>query len=478
MNLRKLLGNLASVTVLRLGMAAMGFGLFWVLSHQLPADALGGFSVLFNTFFLLQTLPLLGLSVHLTREVAAHPEQRGALMGQALWFSAPWALLLALGVGLYGTWQAPASLHTSHWLLGLALLPTAFTLVAESTLVGMEQVRPLTLVNLLEAMVRLGGSALTVHLGGGLDGVFAVFLAGRMLSALLYLRLPTLPRLQWPVPAGPAWLALWREAPPYLGLAVVTAATSRIDVLMLSRLQGLEAAGVYAAAARLYEASQMVSTMALVVIFPVLARLFHADPPAFSATLDRCLRWGLLLGVPLVLCVSALVPALVHLLYAPPLWRSAEVLQVLCVGTWLLALDQLMSTTMLAARAQRDDLTAMVIGLALLLALIPTLLPLMGLVGTAWAVVLALALRLGWRIRWAGRALQLPHLSRQSLRTALAAGAALCAQFGLLRAGLPIWQTLPVALLTHVGLSLLLGAFHRGHRNDLLSLHKLREARP
>jgi O-antigen/teichoic acid export membrane protein len=399
-------------------------------------------------------------------------------MGQALWFSAPWALLLALGVGLYGTWQAPASLHTSHWLLGLALLPTAFTLVAESTLVGMEQVRPLTLVNLLEAMVRLGGSALTVHLGGGLEGVFAVFLAGRMLSALLYLRLPTLPRLQWPAPAGPAWLALWREAPPYLGLAVVTAATSRIDVLMLSRLQGLEAAGVYAAAARLYEASQMVSTMALVVIFPVLARLFHADPPAFSATLDRCLRWGLLLGVPLVLCVSALVPAAVHLLYAPHLWRSAGVLQVLCLGTWLLALDQLMSTTMLAARAQRDDLTAMVIGLLLLLALIPSLLPLMGLVGTAWAVVLALALRLAWRIRWASQTLGLPQLGRQSLRSAAAASGAMACHFGLLHHGQAIWQALPLALLTHAALAWMLGAFHRGHRDDLLSLQRLREARP
>ncbi|TBO27900.1 hypothetical protein EYS42_15810 [Aquabacterium lacunae] len=478
MNLKRLLGNFASVTVLRLGMAALGFGLFWVLSHELPTEQLGGFSVLMNTFFLLQTLPLLGLGVHLTREVAAQPAQRGAHMGQALVFSAPWAVLLAMGVGLYGLWSAPAGLQAAHWLVGLAMVPTAFTLVAESTLVGMEQVRPLTLINLAEAAVRLGGAALAIHLGAGLDGVFAVFLLGRLLSAGLYLRLAQLPRIDWPRARGPAWLALWREAPPYLGLAVVTAATSRIDVLLLSRLQGLEAAGVYAAAARLYEASQMMSTMALVVIFPVLARLFHADPPAFAAMLDRCLRWGLLLGVPVVLAISAVVPWLVKAVYAPHLWGSAAVLQVLCVGTWLLALDQLMSTTMLAARAQRDDLTAMVIGLLLLLALIPALLSVMGLVGTAWAVVLALALRLAWRIRWAGQALKLPQLGHQSLRAAGAAGGALACHFGLLNHGLPIWQVLPLALLTHAALALLLGAFHRGHRDDLLSLQRLRAARP
>ena len=477
MRLRQLLGNLASVTVLRLGMAALGFGLFWVLSHQLPTEQLGGFSVLMNTFFLLQTLPLLGLGVHLTREVAAQPALRGVQMGQALLFSAPWTLLLALGVGFYGQWVAPAGLQTAHWLVGLAMVPTAFTLVAESTLIGMEQVRPLTLINLTEAAVRLAGAALAIHLGTGLDGVFAVFLLGRALAAGLYLRLTHLPRIEWPQVPGAAWQGLWREAPPYLGLAVVTAAASRIDVLLLSHLQGLEAAGVYAAATRLYEASQMVSTMAMVVIFPVLARLFHSDPVAFSAMLDRCLRWGLLLGVPVVLGVSALMPWLVRGVYAPHLWGSAAVLQVLCVGTWLLALDQLMSTTMLAARAQRADLTAMVIGLIVLVALIPMLLPVLGLVGTAWAVVLALALRMAWRIRWAGQALKLPRLGRQSLRAALAAGGALTCHFGLLHQGLPTWQVLPLALVVQAGLTLVLGAFHRGHRDDLLILQRLRAAR-
>jgi O-antigen/teichoic acid export membrane protein len=431
-----------------------------------------------NTFFLLQTLPLLGLGVHLTREVAAQPTQRGALLGQALVFSAPWALVLMLGVGLYGQWGSDPLLGTAHWLLGLALLPTAYILVAESALVGMEQVRPLTWVNLLEAAVRVAGSALVVHRGGELSSVFAVFLLGRLLTAAVYLRLATLPRIEWPTGRWQAWQALWREAPPYLGLAVVTAATSRLDVLLVSRLQGLEAAGVYAAAARLYEASQMVSTMALVVIFPVLARLFTTDPPAFAALLDRCLRWGLLLGVPAVLGVSSLMPWLVHLLYAPHLWASAPVLQVLCVGTWLLALDQLLSTTMLAARAQRDDLGSMLIGLLGLVLLLPALLPVLGLPGAAWAVVLALAVRLAWRIRWAAQALGLPGLGVQSLRSALAAGAALSTHFGLQAHGLPVWQALPLALLAHTGLAVLLGAVHQGHRDDVQRLRQMREARP
>jgi hypothetical protein len=44
--------------------------------------------------------------------------------------------------------------------------------------------------------------------------------------------------------------------------------------------------------------------------------------------------------------------------------------------------------------------------------------------------------------------------------------------------GLPAWQVLPLALLMHAGLTLILGAFHRGHRDDLLILQRLRAARP
>ena len=88
------------------------------------------------------------------------------------------------------------------------------------------------------------------------------------------------------------------------------------------------------------------------------------------ATLERCLRWALLLGLPLVLLGMALAPWLVRHVYAPALWPAAPLLQLLLIATWLMALDQLLSSTMLAAQAQRQDLVAMSLGLLALLALL------------------------------------------------------------------------------------------------------------
>jgi len=61
MSARALVQRFLSVTVMRVGIAMLNFGLFWVMSHRLGVSALGGFAWAMNLFFLLQALPLLGL---------------------------------------------------------------------------------------------------------------------------------------------------------------------------------------------------------------------------------------------------------------------------------------------------------------------------------------------------------------------------------------------------------------------------------
>lgn len=446
MSVGRLLRNFASVTVLRLGTAALGFALFWLLSHRLSSAELGGFSVLMSTFFLLQQLPMMGMSFHLIREVAAHPERLPHELGASLVFSAPWGLVLAAGVATYGGVTASSALWIPYLLLALSMLPTAWTLVAESALIGRERMQPLTQANLVEAVWRLAGAWASVGMGWGLTGVFGAFLIGRIWTAAWYARLPELRGVVWPVQWQASWLSYLRECRPYLAVTLVSAMASRVDVLLLSHFRSLHDTGVYAAAAKLYEASQMASTLALVVVYPVLSRLFVSDRAMFAQLLDRCVRWALLLGVPLVMTGMALAPALVRLVYAPDLGESGPILQVLLLGAWLLAIDQLMSSTMLAAKAQHHDLRTMVAGLLTLCGLITLLLPLLGLAGVAWAVVGGLIVRLVLRIRWAAWYLHLPEMPRECSRAALAALAGVGAFMALRNASAPLAWAAGVAV--------------------------------
>jgi O-antigen/teichoic acid export membrane protein len=465
---RRLLGNAASMTALRIGMAVLGFALFWLLSHRLPAAELGGFSLLMNSFFLLQALPMLGLNYQLTRLVATQPEGLPGHVSNSLAFAFPPAVLMTLALFAYGQWFAAPELRLPSALLGLAMVPTVWTLVAEATLVGREAVRGIAYVNIAEAVVRAVGAWVALEQGWGLTGVFAFFLVGRIGAALCYLGHTGLPRPSLSEVKPGVLRGYLAAAPTYLGITIATAVCARVDVILLARLTTLQDVGTYAAAAKLYEASQMLSTIAVTVVFPLLARLFANDRPAFGLLLSRSLRWGMLLGMPIVLIAMALAPWLVQHVYKPALWGAGPVLQILMLASWLMALDQLLSGTMLAAQAQSQDFKAMSLSVVALVVLLVVLHHFWGIAGAGAAVALALLLRVAVRLIWATRQLPLPGLGGHAWRALLAAVASLMVFAALRDQGTAV-ATL-AAMLMHALAVWLVGGLSADHRREWAQL--------
>ena len=443
----------------RLAMAVLNYGLFWQLSHRLDGAQLGGFSLLMNIFFMLQGLPLLGLSAPFARRTATHPEGLPSEFSNAWVFALPVAGVLALGTGWVGLWAYPQALHAAFWLLAASLLPTAWVLVCESALLGSERMSLVARVQCLESLGRVLLMGVAVWLGWGLTGLFVIFLVLRCFTAAVYAWHPVVPRMQWALVSRALWLRNWREVPVFMGIALLSVTASRIDLIVLAKLDGLEAAGLYAAAARLYEAALMLPTIAAMVMLPALARLFANDGPQFRRMLAQALRWSLAGGLVVALLVAALSPWLIGLLYAGHLQGAALLLRCLIFAAVLMTLDQTLSSTMTAAHAQGQDLRSLVGGLLVLLLALAILIPLYGPLGAAVAVPLGLLVRVGWRVRWAERTLVMPGLGRGLLRTGLAGGLG-----GLvlwLSAGWGVLASAVLSLLAYLVSAQLLGAIPR-----------------
>lgn len=403
MTLQRVAGNFASMATLRIGLAAMTFGLFLFLSHRLSTAELGGFSLLMNAYFMVQTLPLLGMTLPLIRRVAASPDTAPGEITNSFCFALPVAVVIGVLLAVAGRWYSAENLGLPFALLGLSMLPTAWTVIAECVLAGHEKMRGIAFVNLLEALLRLAGTWAAVSRGYGLDVVFMLFLALRFAAAVTYSFNPLIsaPRrrlLQRSVLAG-----YWRDVPTYLAIALVTALCARLDILVVSRLLSLRDVGLYAAASRLSDAALMVPTTAAVVIFPAQARLFVADETGFVRLLERAVRWCLIAGFAAALFVVALAPSVVQVVYAANLAAAAVLLRILILGAALMVTDQLLSTTMMASQSQHADLRAMSLGLAALVSLLFLCTHAFGLPGAAMAAPAALLVRVGYRLFWAQR---------------------------------------------------------------------------
>jgi len=457
-----LLHAVSSAMGARVGMAVLNFGLFWMLSHQLGTAALGGYSVLMNVWYLAAMLPLLGLSGPLTRRAATdrQPEALRREISNALWFALPVTLLLAALIAVAGAQAYGEPLRLPFLLLGLSLLPSAVTLVTESTLIGLERMADVSRVQFAEAALRTGLSVLAIHHGAGLTGVFAVWLGLRVAAAGVYQFHPALPRFSMAAVSREVQRRNWGEVPVFLGIVLMAAVTARVDMLLLSRIEGLHEVGIYAAAARLYEASLMLPTIAAMAMMPTLARLFQDAPDEFRRMLLVALRVNLGLGFALALGVAALAQPLIDLLYKPEVAAAAPVLRWLIFGAVLMTLDQILSSTMMAAKAQRHDLAALGIALGSLVLGLALLVPHWHATGAAMAVTLALVGRVGYRLRWVVRLMALDGLALELARLIGCAGGAVGVM--LLALGQGPWVALPAAWLAYAALLRLSGAWPPG----------------
>ncbi len=449
----------------RLLMAALNYGLFWVLAHRLAGAELGGFSLLMNVFYLLQTLPLLGLSTPLTRRIATAPERLAVEISTALTVALPVAAALALLCGLTGQLNYPEFMHLPFWLLAASVLPSGWILVAEVSLIGLERMSTVARVQALEALVRTIASVGVVLFGGDLSALFGVFLAGRILTALIYFYRADLPRPTLST-VDPALQRTNRsDIPVFLGIGVLAAVAGRIDLIVLSRLGSLEDAGLYAAASRLYEAALMLPTVAAMVILPSLARLYQSDRQHFAEVLARSLRVCLAVGLGIALVVAALAQPLIDLLYAPHLHDAGTLLRWLIFGAVLMTLDQMLSSTMMAAHAQNADLHTLIVAVVTLAVLLLIGIPWWGPLGAAVAVPGALLVRVGWRLRWLMRHHPAPGLSSYLLRTTVAAAGALAVLELTLSQG-ALW-TLLATVCTYPALAFLLGVLQPRHMHQI-----------
>jgi O-antigen/teichoic acid export membrane protein len=175
-------------------------------------------------------------------------------------------------------------------------------------------------------------------------------------------------------------------------------------------------------------------------MMPTLSRLYSTEPGQFRQLLQRGLHLSLAGGMLVALAVAALAEPLVAWLYQASLGGAAPVLRWLIFGAVFMTADQILSSTMTAAMAQRQDMLALACALLVLLAALVGLSMVLGSVGAAMAVALAQGLRVQIRLSWAMRELTLPGLQRQWLRQ-LAAGIAGVAGLllGLDSGAMPAW---------------------------------------
>lgn len=339
------------------GRGALALALL-VLVRELARNDFGNLVLVLALVQIAATLADAGFSRLLVRDVARSRTHKIAMVRRLLLLraaalppvvAASVLLLMLVATPMTGGQAALALVY-----LGCESLAYGF----ESAAVGAERPWRFVVAQALSAGALLGGvAALVVADAVTLDRAIAVLAGASALKLLAHL-------LAWRAalrarPLGPLAPAreLYRQALPFLGLAVLATVYYRVGVIVLHALRGAGETASYGAALRVLDAVAIGAGIAFAAVSPALSRA-HADrPEAIWGLWLRMVRRAGAVVIPGAVLMAVGAPVIARVLFGASYEESAGAdLRILAPGAALMVLQSLTAAVVFMANDHRDVL--------------------------------------------------------------------------------------------------------------------------
>ena len=226
------------VLITRLSLPAFSFVLLiWIGRHS---DALLGQYALVTTFyFVMQTLPLLGLAPLVLRETARTPGRAGAIFGTVGLL----ALFACAAINALAHYVLPLTAYSETMrqavtIVGWAIVPGILGFLSELILISLHRARWVAYTAVSENVLRLSASVTVLQLGGGVVELMWVLLATRGIVLFSYLAAGIRDRLHLRPRFDAGLLDKIRKVlPVFLTATILALILSRFDYFVLAHFQ-------------------------------------------------------------------------------------------------------------------------------------------------------------------------------------------------------------------------------------------------
>ena len=193
-------------------------------------------------------------------------------------------------------------------------------------------------------------------------------------------------RIRWIKPDWVYMKTLFRQALPYGILIALMFLYTRLDAIMIEQLltDGLDQAGLYAGAYRLYDAVTMISYLFATLLLPMFTELekdVAARDKLYYGSLNMIIGMSLLIAIPLIIARTQVMNSLYDVTTVGAIQSLAWLL-----GAFILKSSLFVTSTLLTSAKRLDKLIRLcAIGIVLNFTVNYLLIPKMGIVGAAWA---------------------------------------------------------------------------------------------
>jgi O-antigen/teichoic acid export membrane protein len=358
-------------------------------ARLLGVAGFGRYALVRMYFDLLLTLSVTGLGILITREIARTPSLGPLYFGTA----APLVIGVAVVIGgllvLMSPWMGYGpDVRSMLWVACLALVPASFAMLSEAVFVAIGKARYVMLGASGEALLYSGIGLLLLWLGHGGLSLFVALAATRGFLAVLYAALLWRRFGEIPRPGSYAFARQlcrdWRIFAFENWLANLTASAGGI---VLSVWHSEAAVGLYAAATRITNFGSPLVASFTSAMFPYMSRLHGESTPAFRRVGEESLKYMLAVAVPGVVTVAMFADWIILTLYGDSYAAAVPVLRIVIWVFVFNFVNPFVSHLLFARGEQVRSLRVGTVTIVCSYALSLLLIPRLGAVGAAWAVL-------------------------------------------------------------------------------------------
>jgi O-antigen/teichoic acid export membrane protein len=215
------------------------------------------------------------------------------------------------------------------------------------------------------------------------------------------------------------WRYLFKESLPIALAGVIFIIYFRIDVVMLSMMQGDAPVGIYSAAYKLSEPLSLIPIALLTSMFPIMAASLKTSEERLIKIYRLCVRYLFIIILPIAIGTTILADKIIFLVYGAEFYGSATALQILIWALVFTSAGYVLTNLLISIGKQKRYTSSMVLCAIANVTLNFILIPIMSYNGAAIATVATNAVLFIASFYFVSKHLQLPPVRKTLIKSVI-----------------------------------------------------------
>jgi O-antigen/teichoic acid export membrane protein len=363
------------------------------LARYLGIIGFGKYNFVFAYLAFFNIITDLGLQQILVREMARDPLTAPKLIGNAYIIRiilTTFAIVLAIVIMTLMSYPVDMTLYI--YIASFTLLFISFSDFYATIFQANLAMEYGVVSKLIFKFLSAGLILYLIFTGGTLTGILLAMVFSEMIKTLLhYYFSRKFVKPVFEIDFG-LWKRLFKESLPLAFTSVIWIIYFRIDVVMLSMMQGDAAVGLYSAAYKLSDPLALVPSALVISLFPIMSASFKESKEKLVKIYRLGLKYILIIMLPIAVGVTFVADRAILLIYEPEFAPSAVVLQILIWAILFGSINYILLDLLVAIDRQVLNIWTMGVGAVVNVVLNLILIPIISFTGAAITTVVTNAL--------------------------------------------------------------------------------------